>query len=48
MKSSFFPKYKQKMSGFLPCVVRAEILTIFVHILGETMIHKSILKLSDL
>ena len=37
MNSSFLPKNEQKLSGFLPCVVRAEILTIFVRILGETM-----------
>ena len=37
MKSSFLPKYEPE---FLPCTVphyRAEILTMFVHILGETM-----------
>ena len=26
MKSSFLPKYEKKLSGFLPCVVRAEII----------------------
>ena len=34
MKSSFLPKYEQKLSGFL---TQGEILTIFVRILGETM-----------
>ena len=35
IKSLFLQKYEKKLSGFLPCVVRAEFLTI--HILGETM-----------
>ena len=35
MKSSFLPKYEQKLSGFLPCVVRAEILTIFHSYFGR-------------
>ena len=38
MKTSFLPKYEQKLSGFLPSsVVRAEILTIFVCILRGMM-----------
>ena len=35
MKSSFLPKYKQKLSGFLPFVVKAEIWTIFGSYFGR-------------
>ena len=35
MESSFLPNMNKKLSEFLPCVVRAEILTIFI--LGETI-----------
>ena len=37
MKSLFLPKYEWKIARILPCVVKAEILTIFVGILGEKM-----------
>ena len=35
MKSLFLPKYEQKLSRFLPCVVKAEILTIFGSYFGR-------------